>query len=82
MKENKTEQIRGGGLEDLKPYPHETEPGYCCACDYDIAYFNSKLSEQRQSILEEVENAEEDFASELGGDAYLKKDTVISILKK
>ena len=32
-----------------KPIPHDTRNGYCCACGYDIAGFEAKLSKKRNS---------------------------------
>jgi hypothetical protein len=34
--------------------PHKTKDGYCCACEYDIAVFESNLKEEREKILREV----------------------------
>jgi len=36
--------------------PHNTEEGYCCACEYDVAVFEGRLREQKEEILEEVED--------------------------
>ena len=31
---------------------HETESGFCCACDYDIAVMNKKIEEAKQKIFD------------------------------
>jgi len=33
---------------------HDTEDGYCCACEYDIAGFNERLKKCRKETIEAV----------------------------
>lgn len=47
-----TEDFFISQIETILKEPHETKDGYCCACDYDIACFDGKLKEQRESLVE------------------------------
>jgi len=46
-------------IETLLKEAHDTEDGYCCACEADLAFFHSQLKEReegyRAEILKEVE---------------------------
>lgn len=38
-------EVEKNAFEKGKKESHKTENGYCCACEYDIAVFESKLKE-------------------------------------
>ena len=42
-------------IETLLKEAHDTEDGYCCACEYDIAGFEQALKEREEGYRAEIE---------------------------
>ena len=65
---------------------HETENGYCCACEYDIACMNEKIEIAVQRKVEEIRemvvNYDEVYINEDVGKAIDRmKDSITDSLK-
>lgn len=85
-------QKLGALLEEQRLEVHETNNGWCCACDYDQIELNRRLEEQKQEIAEEVEKlrkvydadtTEREMIDPACVDGFnVALDTVLSIIKK
>lgn len=42
-------------LKERETEAHDTENGYCCACEYDIAVFEGKIKQRETEIIEMIE---------------------------
>jgi hypothetical protein len=67
---------------------HQTENGYCCACDYDIAKLEDKLHQARSITISEVVGIVEkdmkileEIISDLNSAAHLNEITKESITR-
>ena len=57
LKERDDTQYAKGIIKGKKlaKEPHLTEDEWCCACEADVAVFNSLLKEQREEMIEKIE---------------------------
>ena len=65
-------------LDKVREEAHDTESGYCCACEYDIAVMNEKIAEAREEVLAEVEKKLKHIAMIDNGNSpkYFVKDVL------
>ena len=60
---------------------HETENGYCCACEYDIACMNEKIEiaiqKKVEEIREELEKMDWNYDVDLG--EFLSKKGILNL---
>ena len=68
-------------VKDLVPYirteltkareeSHNTEDGYCCACDYDIAVMNEAIQSYRQELRKKVKGKSKSCTDECMSQFY------------
>lgn len=54
---------------------HETQEGYCCACEYDIIGMNEKINSEKARILEQVRGMTRKCDHEFGCGAVMDYET-------
>jgi len=72
-------------LEEQKQEAHETNNGWCCACDYDQIELNRRLEEQKQAAIAEYRLVmEKDLEQSAWAKAYrlMVRDEMVEEIEK
>ena len=57
-------------LTKAREESHNTEDGYCCACDYDIAVMNEEIQSYRQELRKKVKGKSKSCTDECMSQFY------------